>query len=109
MPERIALVHAQRYLPWAHRLAGRAAETTIGAPPARPAGQGRCPAAPEVAIDVLVDGSSLGDCDRQRRWRNGTAAKLLADALGVYADMAGWEQNRDAIAAFERGGRGGAA
>jgi orotate phosphoribosyltransferase len=107
MPERIALVHAQRYLPWAHRLGGRAADPAVGTPPARPAGQGRCPAAPEVAVDVLVDCSSLGDCDRQRRWRNGTAAKLLAYALGVYADMAGWEQNRDAIAAFERGGRGG--
>jgi hypothetical protein len=101
MPERLALLHAQRYLPWAHYLGGRAAEAAQGALPARPAVQGKCPAALEVAIDVLIDSQPLARCDAARRWRNGTAAKVLAYALAVYTDMAGWERNRDMIAAFE--------
>lgn len=91
MPERTALLHAQRYLPWARYLAG-------GAPPAS---RGRCGAALEVAVDVIIEGRALGQCDAARRWRNGTAGKLLAYALAVYTDMAGWERNRDGIAAFE--------
>lgn len=101
MPERIALLHVQRYLPWAHYLGGRAVEPAASARPQRPARRGRCPAALEVAIDVLIDGRALADGDAARRWRNGTAAKLLVYALAVYADMAGWEQNRQTIAAFE--------
>jgi len=90
MPERTALLHAQRYLPWARYLAG-------GAQPSR----GRCAAALEITIDVLIEGLSLTQCDRARRWRNGTAVKLFVYALSVYADLAGWERNREAIAAFE--------
>lgn len=95
MPERTALLHAQRYLPWARYLAGSAQSE-------RPAKGGRCAPALEVAIDVIIEGRALGQCDAARRWRNGTAGKLLAYALAVYADLAGWERNRDAIAAFER-------
>lgn len=97
MPERTALLHARRYLPWVHYLAGRPA----AAAEARPAGAARCPAALAVAIDVAIDGRSLAQCDAARRWRNGTAAKLLAYALAVYADLAGWERSREMIAAFE--------
>jgi hypothetical protein len=31
-------------------------------------------------IEVVIDGRSLAQCDRKRRWRNGTGAKLLAHA-----------------------------
>ncbi|MGO8919860.1 MAG: hypothetical protein ACLQJR_28505 [Stellaceae bacterium] len=94
MPERTALLHARRYLPWARYLAGSSI-------PERPASGGRCAAALEVAVDVIIEGRALGQCDGARRWRNGTAGKLLAYALAVYTDMAGWERNRDKIAAFE--------
>jgi hypothetical protein len=89
MPERTALLHTQRYLPWARYLTGS------------PLSGGRCPAALEVAIDVIIEGRALGQCDAARRWRNGTAGKLLTYALAVYTDMAGWERNRDAIATVE--------
>jgi hypothetical protein len=95
MPERTALLHAQRYLPWVHHLAGRPSTAATGA------SAGRCPEALPVAIDVVIEGRSLAQCDAARRWRNGTAAKLLVYALAVYADLVGWERNRDDIAAFE--------
>jgi hypothetical protein len=101
MPERTALLHAQRYLPWVHYLAGRPAAAPGGTAPVRPAGAGRCPAALTVAIDVVIEGKSLAQCDAARHWRNGTAAKLLTYALAVYTDLVGWERNRDGIAAFE--------
>jgi len=94
MPERIALLHARRYRPWAIYLAGRR-----GGPSG--AAAGRCPPALEVAIGVVVESRSLAHCDAAQQWRNGTAAKLLAYALAVYADMAGWESNRARLAAFE--------
>lgn len=99
LPERIALLHSQRYLPWARILGGAAADPAHGAP----AQQGRCPEALEVAIAVVIDGSTLAQCDGARRWRNGTAAQLLLYALALYADFAGWERNRDVLAAFEAG------
>jgi hypothetical protein len=65
-------------------------------------GAGRCPPALELTIDVVLDGSTLIDCERARGWRkHGTAAKLLTYALAVYADQAGWERNRAEMAAFE--------
>lgn len=97
MPERIALLHATRYLPWVRYLAGPPA-------PARGAGfggQARCPEALEVAVAVAIEGASLASADRARRWRNGTAARVLAYALALYADAAGWERSRETIAAFE--------
>jgi hypothetical protein len=100
MPERIALLHAQRYLPWVHHLGGRDADAADVAP-ARPARAGRCPPALEVTIDVVVESRALAACDRARRWRNGTAARLLAYALMLYTDLAGWESNAAAIASFE--------
>lgn len=113
--EWVVRLHAQHYRPWVRYLAGRAAEAPapeaqplgLAAPPAR---EGRCAAALAVALEVLVDGRSLRECDAARRWRNGTAAKVLAYALAVYADIAGWERGGDAVAAFEawwgrRGGR----
>lgn len=95
MPERTALLHAQRYLPWAHYLAGRPAAATAAA------SVGRCPEALPVAIDVVIEGRSLAHCDAARRWRNGTAARLLTYALAVYTDLVGWERNRNDIAVFE--------
>jgi hypothetical protein len=92
IPERIALLHAQRYVPWARYLGGSTTE---------PAQRGRCASALEIVTAVVIDGASLAQCDRARRWRNGTAAKLLVYALAVYTDRAGWERNRDMIAAFE--------
>ncbi|HUC64608.1 MAG TPA: hypothetical protein VMA53_04210 [Stellaceae bacterium] len=92
IPERIALLHAQRYIPWARYLGGNATS---------PAQRGRCAPALEIATEVVIDGATLAQCDRRRRWRNGTGAKLLVYALSVYTDRAGWERNRDMIAAFE--------
>ncbi|HZB90760.1 MAG TPA: hypothetical protein VE397_04910 [Stellaceae bacterium] len=97
LPERIALLHSQRYLPWARLLGGAAAEPSRAAP----AQQGRCPEALEVAIAVIIDGATLAQCDRARHWRNGTSAQLLVYALALYTDLAGWERNRDMLAAFE--------
>jgi histone H3/H4 len=106
IPERIAMMHAQHYRPWAEYLAGRPEQPALTRPerpmaPA-PARAGRCPPALELTIDVVFDGRSLIDCERARGWRkHGTAAKLLSYALAVYADQRGWEQNRVEIAAFE--------
>jgi hypothetical protein len=115
--EFIALLHAERYLPWVRHLAGRGAtEEPEAGPlkglPVKPARAGRCPEALDIAIEVAVDHRSLRECDAARHWRNGISAKLLAYALAVYADFAGWERGRDAIAAFEawwekRGGKRG--
>jgi hypothetical protein len=85
-------VCAGTYFPWARYLGGSTAE---------PRQRGRCRPALEIATDVVIDGATLAQCDRARRWRNGTAAKLLAYALAIYTDRAGWERNRDLIAAFE--------
>jgi hypothetical protein len=106
IPERIAMMHAQQYRPWAEYLAGRperAALSRESQPIAAAPGQaGRCPPALELAIDVVFDGRSLIDCERARGWRkHGTAAKLLTYALAVYADQAGWERNRAEMAGFE--------
>ncbi|HWI27847.1 MAG TPA: hypothetical protein VN668_12820 [Stellaceae bacterium] len=104
--ERVALLHARRYLPWARYLAGQPAEeppragawSRLGMKPSK---SGRCAEALEIAIEVVIDQRSLGQCDAGRHWRNGTAGKLLAYALAVYADIAGWERGGAAIAAFE--------
>jgi hypothetical protein len=100
MPERIAVLHAQRYLPWAHYLGGREVEAA-SLRAARPPRAGRCPPALTVVIDVVIESRSLTQCDRERLWRNGTAVKLLAYALALYAEFAGWETNPPSIAAFE--------
>jgi hypothetical protein len=57
MPERIALLHATRYLPWVRYLAGESGGR-----------RGRCPEALELAVAVAIEGSSLARCDRARRW-----------------------------------------
>jgi hypothetical protein len=106
IPERIALMHARHYRPWAEYVAGRPGEPALqeaSRPVAAiPPRYGRCPPALELTLDVVFDGRSLIDCERARGWRkHGTAAKLLNYALAVYADQQGWEQNRAEIAAFE--------
>lgn len=101
LAERVALLHARRYLPWARYLAGQPAEEPPRGAASKPAKSGRCAAALEIAIELVIDQRSLSDCDAGRRWRNGTAGKLLAYALAVYADIAGWERGGAAIAAFE--------
>jgi hypothetical protein len=106
IPERIAMMHAQQYRPWAEYLAGRPERAALRRESqpitAAPARAGRCPPALELSIDVVFDGRSLIDCERARGWRkHGTAAKLLTYALAVYADQAGWERNRAEMAAFE--------
>jgi hypothetical protein len=106
LPERIALLHTQRYLPWARYLAGAAAEEpapagSLSARPARPARSGKCGEALDIAVAVAIEHRSLNECDAARLWRHGMAAKLLTYALAVYADIAGWERGRDTIAAFE--------
>jgi hypothetical protein len=106
IPERVALMHVKHYRPWAEYLAGRSEQPALvrveRAVAAAPAKAGRCPPALELTLDVVFDGRSLIDCERARGWRkHGTAAKLLTYALAVYADQAGWEQNRAEIAAFE--------
>lgn len=104
--EWVAMLHAQRYLPWVGYLAERA---TRGSAPgegsvalaASSAREGRCEAALDIAIAFVIEGKTLRECDTVRRWRSGTASKLLAYALAVYADIAGWESRRDAIFKFE--------
>lgn len=76
MPESVATAHAKRYLPWAVEMARR---RNGGGPPAV-----------EIVIDVVVDMRSLDTIDRERRWRNGTAKRVLRLALLEYAVMAGW-------------------
>ena len=125
--DRIATLHATRYLPWARYLGGdqengedalnkarerlsearrlRLHDRIASAEAELVLGQmmiaGRCRPALEVAIEVLIDGCSLAECDAARRWRRGTATTVLTYALAVYADRAGWENSRKAIAAFE--------
>jgi histone H3/H4 len=106
IPERIAMMHAQHYRPWAVYLAGQpehpALQRATQEIAAAPAQTGRCPPALELTIDVVFDGRSLIDCERARGWRkHGMAAKLLTYALAVYADQRGWERNRAEMAAFE--------
>lgn len=93
--DRVTTLHAARYLPWARYLGGwpatRGAEATAG----------RCPPALEVTVDCAVFQLALRVVDLREGWRRGTATGLLCYALMLYADLAGWERNRPAIAAFE--------
>lgn len=93
---RIDKLHAANYLPWARYLGGHPATDKLEPIPAR------CPTALELSIDVVVDGVTLAECEKNRKWRHGTAALFLRYALAVYADLAGWERNRDLMAEFER-------
>lgn len=93
---RIDKLHAANYLPWARYLGGHPATDKLE--PIR----ARCPTALELSIDVVVDGVTLAECEKNRKWRHGTAALFLRYALAVYADLAGWERNRDLMAEFER-------
>jgi hypothetical protein len=99
--DRIARLHAQHYLPWAVYLGGTPGRPAIDGTPPHPPGPGNCPLALVLAIDVIIDGASLAECCRARGLRNGSASDLLVYALAVYTDLAGWETNRDEIAAFE--------
>lgn len=60
--------HHDRYLPWAKQLGH---------------GVG-------VVVDVVWEGMTCREVDRARRWRDGTAAALVTEALGLYAELAGW-------------------
>jgi hypothetical protein len=104
--DRIATLHAGRYLPWAFYLGGGPAAAPIKGRPGKPSKPGRCPRALEMSIAVIIDGATLSECDARHHRREGTAAKLLTYALAVYADIAGWEQNRGEIQAFETGWQG---
>ena len=44
----------------------------------------------EVLLDVCVDGLNLTQIDRGRKWRNGTAKRVILDSLTQYAVLAGW-------------------
>jgi hypothetical protein len=99
---RIDRLHVEHYLPWAVYLGGRGETPALGERGAIPAERGRCPPALPLTIDVVIDGLTLARCDGARGWRNGTACRVLAYALAVYADLAGWERCRDAIGAFEQ-------
>lgn len=103
--ERIAHLHAGRYLPWAEYLAGRAANPPANTHAARlPATEprfGTCPVAVEIAIDIVIDGKSLAEIEQERRWRHGMAGEILRYALAVYTQRAGWERNGELISAFE--------
>jgi hypothetical protein len=44
-----------------------------------------------MIIDVLVFGSSLGQSDRDRRLRKGSARRNLLNGLSLYAAMRGWQ------------------
>ena len=127
--DHIAVLHATRYLPWARYLGGdqengesalrqarerlaearrlrlhdRIASAEAEIVLAQMTIAGRCRPALEMTIDTLIDGCSLAECDAARRWRRGTATTVLAYALAVYADRAGWENSRAAIAEFEAG------
>ncbi len=99
--DRIATLHATRYLPWAFYLGGEPAGPATSKHPGQQSRIGRCPPALVLAIDMVVEGRGLAECaaDRAMHWT--TAARLLSYALAVYADLAGWERNRDEVAAAE--------
>lgn len=63
----------RRYIEWANSLEGQ----TLS-----------------IVIDVLIDGRSARDIDRERRWRSDTACKIVIEALEDYAKMAGWKHRR---------------
>ena len=91
-------MHARHYLPWARHLGGEPPRSQFAE-----ATPGRCPPAVEITVDVAVFGVALRDLDDRMRWRNGTATRVLVYSLMLYADIAGWERNRLAIAEFEDG------
>lgn len=99
--------HATRYLPWAEYLGGAFEQkpliTASGVIAGRPATQGRCPIALVLTIDIVVDGKSISECEAERRWfdkRSGT--EMISYSLGLYAQMAGWEDHHKLIEAFEQ-------
>jgi hypothetical protein len=94
--DRIATLHARRYLPWARQLGGAPA----GPPPAE-ATPGRCRDALQTAIDVAVFGYSLAEIDAAGRWRKGRGLLLLTYALAVYCEIAGTEREPGVTAALE--------
>ena len=44
-----------------------------------------------VVVDFLVDERPLAQIDRDHRWRNGTARRLIRESLRRYATAAGWQ------------------
>ena len=78
MAEAAVAAFSGRYRPWADRLS---AQHKSGGPPML-----------EVVIDCVIDGHTVGDIDKARRWRHGKAAGYLREGLSLYAEMAGWRR-----------------
>lgn len=95
MAERLADRHANHYLPWATYLGGRSPFRDL------PAVIGTCQPALELTIDVVIDGATLAGCAAKFHCHHSFAREMLRYSLSVYAGIAGWEDNRQAVTAFE--------
>ena len=69
--------YRDRYLPWAARLATSRGQN---GPPIH-----------QTIIDIIVDGRTATDLDREHHHRRGTCVRWLVYGLDLYGSMAGWE------------------
>jgi hypothetical protein len=96
LAEKLAEWRKDHYIPWTDYLGGHAQDDR------RPARLGKCREALQLAIEVVIDGRSLEECEQMFGWRRkGTAGEVLRYALAVYSDIAGWERNGEMMMAFE--------
>lgn len=78
-PARIAIALRDRYGPWRDEMAALAKK---GEP------------VQTILFAALIDGYSLRQLDRERKWRKGKAALLIKRSLWRYAVIAGWVEER---------------
>ena len=76
LTEFVAMLYRDHYTPWANDLDARRA---AGGPPIR-----------SIVIDVVVNGKSAKDLDKDWRWRKGRSCNYLIEGLELYAIEAGW-------------------
>lgn len=70
--EWLTKAYLERYIPWTEELKHIKSPTLA------------------IIYDVIIDGRSLRQADRDRKVRNGFSRQLTISGLKLYADLAGW-------------------